>query len=91
VLAQYGGDCAARFDYPNVYGEAIWEAGLNRALKDGLGWGDGKTDWDTVIRRGVWGVQGLLKLVEYFVMERGVPESLFKGKLTLIMQEMEKR
>lgn len=71
-------------DYPGIYSEAIWEAGLNRSLKDGLGWGDGKIDWDVVIQRGPWGVDALVGLVEYFVDERGVPESLFQGKLTLI-------
>ena len=91
VLARYGKDPKGSFDYPGFHGEAIWEAGLNGALKDGLGWGDGKTDWDVVIRRGKWGVDSLVRLVEYFVGERGVPESLFEGKLTLIRNEMEKR
>ncbi|KAJ3514334.1 hypothetical protein NMY22_g14768 [Coprinellus aureogranulatus] len=92
VLARYGNDPESSFDcYRGIEGEAIWEAGLNVALKEGLGWGDGKTDWDVVIRRGAWGVDGLVRLVEYFVDKRGVPESLFKGKLTLLMEEMEKR
>jgi hypothetical protein len=90
VLAQYAKDPSS-FDHPTAHGEAIWEAGLNKALKDGLGWGDGQTDWDIVIRRGSWGVDGLVKLVEYFVGQRGVPESLFEGKLTLIKEEMRKR
>ncbi|KAF6747646.1 hypothetical protein DFP72DRAFT_821447 [Ephemerocybe angulata] len=84
-LAQYAEP--QRFDNPSIAGDDLWEEVLNSALKRGLGWG-GDVDVDGILRRGKLGVEGLLGFVEYFVEGRGVPESLFEGKLSLIMDGM---
>ncbi|KAF6750124.1 hypothetical protein DFP72DRAFT_851817 [Ephemerocybe angulata] len=85
VLAQYAEP--QRIDDPSISSEDIWEDILNNTLKHGLGWG-GNVDVDGVLRRGKLGVEGLLAFVEYFVKQRGVSESLFEGKLSLLMEGM---
>lgn len=71
-------------------GEELWQSHVNPLLKGLLGW---STDLDAgaVIRRGVHGVGGLVGVVDFFIVERGVPESLFEGKLSVLMEELKKQ
>jgi hypothetical protein len=63
----------------------LWEATLNHILKSALGWGtDGNVD--EIIRRGKWGLDGLVNFAMYFVNERGMSEGLFEGKLGNLMK-----
>ncbi|KAF6757726.1 hypothetical protein DFP72DRAFT_808703 [Ephemerocybe angulata] len=78
------------FDVPVISSDDLWEEGLNRLMKDALGWGS-EVDMGTVVCRGEYGVAGLVGFVEYFVMERGVSEGLFEGKLGFLMEEMAKQ
>lgn len=54
---------------------------LNSVLKSTLGWGI-EGNMDNIIRRGKWGLDGLVNFATYFVEERGVSGGLFEGKLT---------
>lgn len=60
--------------------EDLWQEVINGVLKGVLGWGTEIED--DVIRRGDGGLGGLVRFVDYFVTERGVPEALFEGKHT---------
>ena len=63
---------------------------LNGVLKSTLGWGtEGNTD--EVIRRGRWGLDGLVNFAAYFVEERGVSEGLFEGKLSNLVTVLKQR
>lgn len=77
------------FDRDDVASVDLWQEVLNDLLKHALGWGTERPVRD-VIRRGQLGVEGLVWLVDYFVGERGVAESLFEGKLGLLIEEMER-
>lgn len=77
------------FDRAEVASVDLWQDVLNDLLKQALDWGADRPVCD-VLRRGQLGVEGLVWLVEYFVIERGVAECLFEGKLGLLMEEMEK-
>ncbi|KAF6752442.1 hypothetical protein DFP72DRAFT_1047213 [Ephemerocybe angulata] len=78
------------FDNPELDSEELWQEVINGVLKGVLGW---NTDLpvDDVIRRGKHGVGGLAEFVEYFVIQRNVPEALFEGKLNVLMEEMKQR
>lgn len=76
------------FDNPQCPANELWEEVLNGVLKDVLGWGCKILPRD-IIRRGKDGLDGLICFVEYFVMNRGVEEGLFEGKLALLIEEME--
>ena len=43
---------------------------------------------DEIIRRGRWGLVGLLDFATYFVEERGVSGGLFEGKLTNLVMPL---
>jgi hypothetical protein len=64
--------------------------GLNNTLKSVFGWGS-EQNMDEIIRRGKWGLDGLVKFVTYFIEERGLSEGLFEGKLEFLMKELEKK
>jgi hypothetical protein len=53
---------------------------LNGVLKSTLGWGT-EGNMDEIIRRGRWGLDGLVKFATYFVEVRSVSGGLFEGKL----------
>ncbi|KAH6885601.1 hypothetical protein BKA70DRAFT_1377423 [Coprinopsis sp. MPI-PUGE-AT-0042] len=88
VLAAFAGDPSKK-DAPDIPSIEIWEHWLNKFMKEHLGWA-GDVDSSAIIRRGEKGVTGLLRFVEYFVIKREVDASLFEGKLTLLMDAMEK-
>ncbi|KAF8800419.1 hypothetical protein BYT27DRAFT_7117723, partial [Phlegmacium glaucopus] len=88
-LAVFGGD-PRNFDDPNIDADDLWETGLSKVLKATLGWGT-EGDMDQIIRRGKWGLDGLVRFVAYFVEDRGVNEELFKGKLDYLIEELENR
>jgi len=88
-LAVFGGDPRG-FDDPNISADDLWEMGLNEVLKATLGWRK-EGDMDQIIRRGKWGLDGLVHFVAYFIKERGVSEVLFKGKLDYLIEELENR
>ncbi|KAF8159901.1 hypothetical protein B0H34DRAFT_843620 [Crassisporium funariophilum] len=78
------------FDDASLSADDLWETGLNDVLKATLGWGkDG--NMDQIIRRGKWGLDGLVNFVAYFIEERGVSEGLFRGKLDYLMEELKNR
>lgn len=68
------------FDDSTLDAEELWETRLNHVLKSALGWG-GEVNMDEIIRRGKWGLNGLVKFAMYFVEKRGVSHALFEGKL----------
>jgi hypothetical protein len=78
------------FDNPALGADDLWEATLNHVLKSALGWGtDGNLD--EIIRRGKWGLDGLVNFATYFVNERGMSEGLFEGKLGNLMTALKQR
>ena len=46
---------------------------------------------DEIIRRGRWGLDGLVNFAMYFVEQRGVSGGLFEGKLTYLVMALKKR
>ncbi|RXW21059.1 hypothetical protein EST38_g4790 [Candolleomyces aberdarensis] len=88
ALAIFAGDPQALNNATSA-SEDLWEEVINGMLKHSLGWGT-ETDIKNIIQRGARGVEGLLNFVEYFVESRGVNEALFEGKLTHLMDEMDK-
>jgi hypothetical protein len=79
-LAVFGGN-PKEFDDPALDADELWETTLNNVLKSTLGWGT-EGNMDEIIRRGKWGLDGLVNFATYFVEERGVSGGLFEGKLT---------
>ena len=75
----FGGN-TKEFDDPSLEADELWEASLNGVLKSTLGWGM-EGNMDEIIRRGRWGLDGLVDFATYFVEERGVSGGLFEGKL----------
>jgi hypothetical protein len=75
---------------PDLHGDELWEEVLNGFLKSVLGWGSDERALSAKIRRGEKGVAGILRFVKYFVEVRGVDERLFEGKLSALLEAMEK-
>jgi hypothetical protein len=86
-LAVFGG-IPKDFDDPALDADDLWETTLNSVLKSTLGWGT-EGNMDEIIRRGKWGLDGLVHFVTYFVEERGVSGELFEGKLTNLVKALE--
>jgi hypothetical protein len=76
------------FDSPTSDADKLCETTLNHVLKSTLGT-DG--NMNEIIRRGKWGLDGLVKFATYFVVERGVSEGLFEGKLNNLVEALKKR
>lgn len=76
-------------DNPHVQGGDLWEEVLNGLMKEALGWGP-TASMEGMMKRGIWGLDGLADFVEYFVEKRGVDIVLFEGKLARLMLEIEK-
>jgi hypothetical protein len=68
----------------------LWDETLNHVLKSALGWGM-EQSMDGVVRRGRWGLDGLVNFAAYFIDEQGVSEGLFEGKLAHLMAAMKER
>ncbi len=75
---------------PDLHGDELWEKVLNGFLKSVLGWGNVERELTAKIRRGEKGVEGILRFAKYFVEARGVDERLFEGKLSPLVEAMEK-
>jgi hypothetical protein len=88
-LAVFGGN-PKKLDDPTLDADELWEATLNNVLKSTLGWGI-EGNMDNIIRRGKWGLDGLVNFATYFVEERGVSGGLFEGKLTNLVMALKKR
>ena len=78
------------FDDAALETDELWEKTLNGVLKSTLGWGT-EGNMDEIIRRGRWGLDGLVDFATYFVEKRGVSGGLFEGKLTHLVMALEKR
>ena len=78
------------FDNAALDVDELWETTLNGVLKSTLGWGT-EENMDEIIRRGRWGLDGLVNFATYFVEQRGVSGGLFEGKLTHLVMALEKR
>lgn len=74
---------------PALGPDELWEESVNGTLKRHLGWGTEAAQED-LIRRGKFGMDGLLNFAAYFVLERGVDAGLFEGKLASLMESAEK-
>ena len=66
-LAVFGGN-PKEFDDLTLDADELWETTLNGVLKSTLGWGT-EGNMDEIIRRGSWGLDGLVKFATYFVEE----------------------
>jgi len=88
VLALFGEDPAS-FDSPDINSEDLWEEILNPVMKGILGWGD-EVDAASVVRRGERGMSALFRFVRYFILQRGVDERLFEGKLSKLLDAAER-
>jgi hypothetical protein len=87
-LAPFGDDPRNQ-DVSDLEGDELWEANLNRFLKEVLGWGT-EDGMDEIVRRGKNGMDGVLEFARYFVEERGVSEGLFEGKFSGLLDALEK-
>ena len=76
-------------DDPSLDADGLWEEVLNSFLKGALGWGT-EQSMDDVVRRGAMGMGGILQFARYFIEERGVNEILFEGKLSHLLNAVEK-
>lgn len=85
ALSGFSGDPALLAD-SSLGSDDLWENVLNSLIKTYLGWGEEGTD---LVRRGHLGLSGLLRFVEYFILERGVSADLFDGKLNHLMRGVE--
>ena len=63
---------------------------MNSVLKSTLGWGT-EGNMDEIIRRGRWGLDGLVNFATNFVEQRGVSGEFFEGKLTYLVMALKKR
>jgi len=87
-LAIFGGN-PKDFDDERLDPDGLWEEVLNPLLKLHLGWGM-EGNMDDIIWKGKKGVVGLVIFVKYFIEERGVSDTLCKGKLTYLLSSIEK-
>ena len=76
-------------DVSDLEGDELWEASLNRFLKEVLGWGN-VDKMEDFVRRGKNGMDGVLEFARYFIEERGVSEGLFEGKFSGLLDSLEK-
>jgi hypothetical protein len=88
-LAAFGRN-PKEFDDAALGADELWETTLNGVLKSTLGWGT-EGNMDEIIRRGRWGLDGLVNFATYFVEQRGVSGGLFEGKLTYLVMALKKR
>ncbi|KAF4612577.1 hypothetical protein D9613_012728 [Agrocybe pediades] len=87
-LAMFAGN-PANSDIQGADAEELWELVLNQTMKTVLGWGT-NTNMNDLVRRGRYGLDGLLGFVKYFVIKRGVDEGLFEGKLSGLYTAIDK-
>lgn len=67
------------------HADEAWEV-LDPILNGVLGWGRTADDVAHDIRRGVMGLDGLLAMVEHFVMGYGIRGSLLEGKMDILFK-----
>ena len=87
-LALFGGNPRNQ-DITGIDADELWEANLNQFLKGALGWGTEDT-MDDVVRRGRNGMDGVLEFARFFIEDRGVNEGLFEGKLSHLVNAVER-
>jgi hypothetical protein len=78
------------FDDMTIGSEDLWEEIINNILKSALGWGM-EGNMDEIISQGRNRLGKLVNFMRYFIVERGVDETLFEGKLTQLMSALETR
>ncbi|KAJ7696885.1 hypothetical protein B0H16DRAFT_1903738 [Mycena metata] len=83
VLSIFGGDPAQVID-AMVPANEIYEH-LNPLFHTALGWNMSMEETAQVLRRGHWGLDGLLRFITYFVTQRGVREQDFGAKIQQIL------
>ncbi|KAJ7709260.1 hypothetical protein B0H16DRAFT_1822031 [Mycena metata] len=83
VLSIFGGDPAQVID-ATVPANEIYEH-LNPLFHTALGWNMSVEETAQVLRRGHWGLDGLLRFITYFVTQRGVREQDFRAKIQQIL------
>ena len=88
-LAAFGRN-PKEFDDAALDVDELWETMLNGVLKSTLGWGT-EGNMDEIIRRGRWGLDGLVNFATYFVEQRGMSGGLFEGKLTCLVMALKQR
>ena len=71
-------------DNPNIEPNDLWELVINGFLKEHLGWGE-EADMGKMVRRGEFGMAGVLQFCKYFIEKRGVSVGLFEGKLSRLL------
>lgn len=86
TLAVFAIDPAQLVD-PTMEANCLWEEVLNGMMKNVLGWADQPVCG--LVRRGEFGLSGLLRFIEYFMLKRGVSAGLFEGKLSVLMSEID--
>jgi len=89
ILAPFGDDPRNQ-DVSNIEGDELWEANLNRFLKEVFGWGLTENRMNNIVRRGKKGMDGVLEFTRYFIEERGVSEGLFEGKFSGLLDTLER-
>ncbi|GLB44007.1 hypothetical protein LshimejAT787_1501910 [Lyophyllum shimeji] len=90
ALAVFGGDPASFIDpEPEMDGDDIWQGMMNATLKRVFGW-QTEVDLTTVIKRGPLGMDGFVRFIEYYIVDRGVPAALLEGKLEHLLDTLEK-
>jgi len=88
ILAPFGGNPQNQ-DIVGIGADELWEANLNQFLKGVLGWGS-EDRMDGIVRRGRNGMDGVLEFARFFIEEHGVNEGLFEGKLSQLMNAVER-
>jgi hypothetical protein len=86
-LAAFARD-PADYDIPGLDADDLWEESLNNHMKSVFGWGT-EDDMENLIKRGRHGLDGLANFVTHFVIEQGVNEALFEGKMSHLMNKLE--
>ncbi|KIJ98108.1 hypothetical protein K443DRAFT_628814, partial [Laccaria amethystina LaAM-08-1] len=69
---------------PKISSDDLWEAVINRVLKEHLGWGV-EVDMGELSHCGEQGMEGVLQFSQYFVEKCDVSMDLFEGKLTSLL------
>lgn len=69
--------------------EDDWEEILNPKMKSAFGWGRESVD-EGFARRGLNGLDGFLRFLEYFVTWRGLKGALIETKVVTLLEAIEK-
>jgi hypothetical protein len=88
ILAPFGGNPRNQ-DIVSISADELWEANLNQFLKSVLGWG-GMDTMDGIVCHGRNGMDSVLEFARFCIEKRGVNEGLFEGKLSQLMNAVER-